>query len=94
MSFIVRKKQRADHVVSSLLKYVTDINNVKGLGFCVTVDHTEFMCRYFNEHGISAETQFSIYKIDLDSIDSVFHIAGERGTAEYIENAAKALIIR
>ena len=44
--------QRADHVVSSLLKYVTDINDVKGLGFCVTVDHAEFMCSYFNEHGI------------------------------------------
>ena len=45
-------KQRADHVIASLLKYVTDLNEVKGLGFCVTVDHAEFMCRYFNEHGI------------------------------------------
>ena len=45
-------QQRANLVVSSLLKYVTDINDVKGLGFCVTVDHAEFMCRYFNEHGI------------------------------------------
>ncbi|MBQ3755906.1 MAG: DUF3427 domain-containing protein [Oscillospiraceae bacterium] len=45
-------KQRADHVITSLLKYVTDINDVKGLGFCVTVEHAEFMCRYFNEHGI------------------------------------------
>ncbi len=45
-------KQRADHVITSLLKYVTDIDDVKGLGFCVTVEHAEFMCRYFNEHGI------------------------------------------
>ena len=44
--------RRADHVVSSLLKYVTDIDDVKGLGFCVTVDHAEFMCRYFNDHNI------------------------------------------
>jgi superfamily II DNA or RNA helicase len=44
--------RRADLVVSSLLKYVTDIDEVKGLGFCVTVEHAEFMCRYFNEHGI------------------------------------------
>lgn len=44
--------RRADHVVSSLLKYVTDIDDVKGLGFCVTIDHAEFMCRYFNEHNI------------------------------------------
>ncbi|MBP3218030.1 MAG: DUF3427 domain-containing protein [Lachnospiraceae bacterium] len=45
-------RQRANLVVSSLLKYVTDIDDVKGLGFCVTVDHAKFMCDYFNEHGI------------------------------------------
>lgn len=46
--------RRADHVVSSLLKYVTDIDEVKGLGFCVSVEHAEFMCRYFNEHNIQS----------------------------------------
>jgi len=40
--------RRADLVVGSFLKYVTDINDVKGLGFCVSVEHAEFMCRYFN----------------------------------------------
>ena len=44
--------RRADLVVSALLKYVTDINDVKGLGFCVSIEHAEFMCRYFNEHNI------------------------------------------
>lgn len=44
--------RRADLVVSSLLKYVTDIDEVKGLGFCVTIDHAQFMSRYFNDHGI------------------------------------------
>ena len=44
--------RRADWVVSSLLKYVTDIDEVKGLGFCVSTEHAEFMCRYFNDHGI------------------------------------------
>lgn len=44
--------RRADLVIGSLLKYMTDIDDVKGLGFCVTVDHAEFMCNYFNEHGI------------------------------------------
>lgn len=44
--------RRADLVVRSLLKYVTDIDDVKGLGFCVSIEHAEFMCRYFNEHGI------------------------------------------
>ena len=44
--------RRADLVVRSLLKYVTDIDDVKGLGFCVSIEHAEFMCRYFNDHGI------------------------------------------
>ena len=51
MSGIVAER-RADLVISSLLKYVTDIDDVKGLGFCVTVEHAEYMCRYFNAHGI------------------------------------------
>lgn len=45
---------RADSVISSLLKYVTDIDDVKGLGFCVSVDHAEFMSNYFNAHGITS----------------------------------------
>jgi len=35
-----------------LLKYVTDIDDVKGLGFCVTVEHAIFMSDYFNAHSI------------------------------------------
>ena len=45
-------ERRADLVVASLLKYVTDIDDVKGLGFCVSVAHAEFMSAYFNTHGI------------------------------------------
>ena len=45
-------QRRADLVVTSLLKYVTDIDDVKGLGFCVSIEHAEFMCRYFNERNI------------------------------------------
>lgn len=44
--------RRADSVISSLLKYVTDIDDVKGLGFCVSVDHAAFMSNYFSAHGI------------------------------------------
>lgn len=45
-------ERRADMIITSILKYVTDIDEVKGLGFCVSVEHTAFMSRYFNEHGI------------------------------------------
>ena len=44
--------RRADLIINSLLKYVTDIDAVKGLGFCVSIEHAEFMCRYFDEHSI------------------------------------------
>lgn len=44
--------RRADLIINSLLKYVTDIDAVKGLGFCASIEHAEFMNRYFNEHGI------------------------------------------
>ena len=43
---------RADWIVSSLLKYVTDIDEVKGLGFCASREHAAFMADYFNEHHI------------------------------------------
>lgn len=46
--------RRADLVVFSLLKYVTDIDEVKGLGFCVSIEHAKFMSSYFNEHNIAS----------------------------------------
>ena len=45
-------RRRADLVINSLLKYVTDIDTVKGLGFCVSVEHAKFMADRFCEHGI------------------------------------------
>ena len=44
--------RRADMIISSILKYVTDIDDVKGIGFCVSVEHAEFMSNYFNKNGI------------------------------------------
>ena len=44
--------RRADLVISSVLKYVTDVDEVKGLGFCVSIEHAQFMSCYFNDHGI------------------------------------------
>ena len=45
-------KRRADAIIRSIFKYVTDIDGVKGLGFCVTIEHAKFMSDYFNEHNI------------------------------------------
>lgn len=40
-------EKRAGLVINSLEKYVTDIKDVKGLGFCVTIEHAKFMADFF-----------------------------------------------
>lgn len=45
---------RVIQIVNSLKSYVTDINKVIGLGFCVSVDHAKFMAERFNAMGIPA----------------------------------------
>ena len=45
-------EKRADLVVNSIFRYVADIDDVKGIGFCVSVEHAEFMSEFLNERGI------------------------------------------
>ncbi len=45
-------KRRAGHIVNSVYKYVTDIDAVKGLGFCVSIEHAHFMAEFFCNAGI------------------------------------------
>ncbi len=45
-------EKRCSLVLNSVNKYVTDIEDVKGLGFCVSVNHAEYMANYFNRHDI------------------------------------------
>ena len=45
-------ERRAGHILQSLDHYVTDMDAVKGLGFCVSVEHARFMADYFNEHEV------------------------------------------
>ncbi len=44
--------QRADNILSALRRYVTDMGEVKGLGFCVTIAHAHYMAEHFNHQGI------------------------------------------
>lgn len=45
-------QRRAELAAASMMKYVTDIDEVKGLGFCVSVEHANFMAEQFNRRGI------------------------------------------
>ena len=47
-------EKRADLIINSTEKYVSDINEVKGLGFCVSIKHAEFMSNAFNRRGIKS----------------------------------------
>ncbi|MGM9988177.1 MAG: DUF3427 domain-containing protein [Bacillaceae bacterium] len=45
---------RSNQIIQSMKKYVTDMNEVKALGFCVSVEHAKYMAHYFNKSGIPA----------------------------------------
>lgn len=52
-------------ILKQLKKYATDISGVKGLGFCVSKEHAEYMSRKFNEAGIASEYLTSDSRDDL-----------------------------
>jgi superfamily II DNA or RNA helicase len=44
--------QRLNVVLSALTRYEPNLDRVRGIGFCVSVPHAEFMAKKFKEHGI------------------------------------------
>lgn len=46
--------QRAQLIIRSLRRYVTDLDQVRGLGFCVSIAHAQFMAEIMNHHGIAS----------------------------------------
>ena len=45
--------KRAKLIIQSIYKYVADIDTVKGLVFCVSVEHAKYMAEKLNEAGIA-----------------------------------------
>jgi superfamily II DNA or RNA helicase/HKD family nuclease len=44
--------KRLDTILDALLRYEPDLSHIKGIGFCVSVRHAEYMSKMFNERGI------------------------------------------
>lgn len=44
--------KRASLILNTVYKYVTDIDDVHGLGFCISIAHAEYMAKYFNDHSV------------------------------------------
>lgn len=63
---------RASMIIKAVFKYVTDIDEVKGLGFCVSKEHAEYMSSMFNKVGIPAMFLTS------DSLDEERNTAKDR----------------
>ncbi len=49
-----KNTRRASLVAEALAKYTADLDEVKGIGFCVSREHAKFMADFFNEKGIEA----------------------------------------
>lgn len=45
---------RVSMIVKAIRKYTTDIEEIKGLGFCVSQEYAEYMGHSFNRFGISS----------------------------------------
>lgn len=46
--------ERAGLIVDKVREYLTDIESVRGIGFCVSVKHAKFMASYFKRAGIES----------------------------------------
>ena len=40
-------------------RYLTDIDTVKGIGFCVSIEHAKYMANYFNKNGIASQALYA-----------------------------------
>ncbi len=47
-------EERANLIVNKLKEYTADMGSIKGIGFCVSVRHAEFMSSFFNKMEISS----------------------------------------
>lgn len=54
-SLYTKNDVRVGEIIFNLNKYINDINDVRAIGFCVTIEHAKFMAEKFNLAGLKAE---------------------------------------
>lgn len=52
-------KIRSQQIINSLDRYVADLNEVKGLGFCVSIEHAKYMANFFDSADIPSVALFA-----------------------------------
>ncbi|MBS4539012.1 DUF3427 domain-containing protein [Clostridium sp. D2Q-11] len=58
-------KIRSNQIIKSIDKYITDIEDVKGLVFCVSIDHAKYMADFFNKSNIPSIALYGGSKKEL-----------------------------
>lgn len=71
-SLYTKNDRRVGEIISNLDKYSNDINDVRAIGFCVTIEHAVFMTEKFNLAGLKAECLTSKNTNDRDRIREQF----------------------
>lgn len=63
--------KRCSLILESVKRYVADMADVKGLGFCVSIAHADYMAQFFNSHGVPS---ISLSAKSIDDIRENMHI--------------------
>jgi superfamily II DNA or RNA helicase len=71
-SLYTRNDVRVGEIISNLQKYTNDINDVRAIGFCVTIEHAVFMADKFSLAGLKACSLTSKNSNDRDRIREQF----------------------
>ena len=71
-SLYTKNNIRVGEIIQNLEKYLNDINDVRAIGFCVTVEHAIFMTEKFNLAGLKASFLTSKNSNDRETIRNQF----------------------
>jgi superfamily II DNA or RNA helicase len=71
-SIYTKNDVRVGEIISNLDKYTNDINDVRAIGFCVTIEHATFMAEKFSLAGLKATCLTSKNSNERDSIREQF----------------------
>lgn len=62
--------RRVRDIIDSLNKYTKDLDDVRAIGFCVTMDHAKFMAEKFILNGLKADYLTSANSLNRDNVRS------------------------
>lgn len=69
-SLFTANDRRVREIISALEKYTKDLNEVRALGFCVSMDHAKFMAEKFSLAGLKADYLTSATNHNRDTVKS------------------------